>query len=423
MLANTTSGQTVLHVLKVRENFMGDRNESLEELLKLLLHYGIDVNSRDAGGKSVLLAMASTCRLTSGIIKLLHSAMADMLATTAQGQTALHVLQVREKSIFSRNPEESLEDMMSSLLRYGIDVNVRDTAGNSVLLAMASSGSLTPGVIEVLHRAGADMLATNTSGHTALHVCLDTMTHEQNRNKDSKAVVSALVQHGADINDSDKDGNSTLLDLAANSILTPDIIEMLHRAGADMSATDHTGHTAAHVLDCRYYDHSEYSCVLQSLLEHGLNPNVYDTTGNPVLLDMARKGVLTVDIISALHTAGADMSATNTCGQTAVHALCEQWNRYTDTNTLVASLVQHGVDVNIRDMYGNTVLMTLAQCGKLTGSVVEILHRAGSDMSATNTAGQTVVHLMNKRCYCYSEYKSVMSYLFRSGVWDAGVIQ
>lgn len=60
--------------------------------------------------------------------------------------------------------------MVTSVVRYmldrGVDVNAKDSAGNTALIAAATAGQWE--MTDLLLKAGADVNAVNSSGNTAL---------------------------------------------------------------------------------------------------------------------------------------------------------------------------------------------------------------------------------------------------------------
>jgi ankyrin repeat protein len=101
------------------------------------------------------------------------------------------------------------------------------------------------------------------------------------------------------------------------------------------------------------------------------------------LFDAARLGRL--DVIPALHQAGADISAVDAKGYTPL--ILASYNGHEAAAVL---LLEHGALVDQPDgNRGNTALMGVAFKGYLP--IAERLLEAGADAEATNRAGQTAL--------------------------------
>jgi ankyrin repeat protein len=164
------------------------------------------------------------------------------------------------------------------------------------------------------------------------------------------AVLSFQLHIGVDCNILDNEGDTALLDCVKTGGLTYDILEMLHRAGADMSAANQSGETVWPVLTGRD------SSVVSVLVTHGVDTNLCDNDGNTPLLAVARNGELTQSIIDILYTSGADMSAINKAGETVLHV-----QRGRDSS-VVSALMNPGLDINASNTYAHIHIFTSNDC-------------------------------------------------------------
>jgi ankyrin repeat protein len=85
--------------------------------------------------------------------------------------------------------------VISSLIKYDVDVNARDSNGNTALLVWGKDRALTSDLVEMLLQAGADITVTNISGQNVLQLLTadDDYYYDDN---DCAAIVFYLIEHG-----------------------------------------------------------------------------------------------------------------------------------------------------------------------------------------------------------------------------------
>ena len=181
------------------------------------------------------------------------------------------------KSALIHAVEAEQAEAVEALLAAGADPSQADDddGGDGNTPLHCSWGS--PEMAALLLAHGADAAATNASGDTALHAavalgCRETVEvllaadgernrmaiHIPSRNngmsplhtatvKGDEFIVSALLEHGADVRQTDTDG-STSLHLAVRKCQTG-VAVLLVRAGADVDARDGDGHSARDLAD------------------------------------------------------------------------------------------------------------------------------------------------------------------------------
>jgi ankyrin repeat protein len=131
---------------------------------------------------------------------------------------------------FNQNPE-----VITTLLKAGADVNVKDISGETALM-YAAGNNPNPDVIDMLLKAGADIKARDSAEHqTALIYAA-----WENR---SPEVIATLVNAGADINAKDR-YTMTALMWAAEYNPNPEVVRVLLKAGANAKEKNLDGMTA-----------------------------------------------------------------------------------------------------------------------------------------------------------------------------------
>lgn len=153
------------------------------EALRFLLRYGGSLNSRDADGRTVLMA-AATSGSPAVVKEVLKShpnvnARASCGRCEHAGRTAL--MEVAAHDFWTTSPEDVLE-VTELLLHSGAQVNVRDGQGNTALILCTQH---TTKLALPLIQAGADVNARNNVGDTALSQA------------DDDDLKRLLMQHGA----------------------------------------------------------------------------------------------------------------------------------------------------------------------------------------------------------------------------------
>lgn len=242
--------------IKPKSNYFDylNYNEDIDfETLKLLVFNGANVNLKNKEGETLLDTLIDFYYKSKYIypsVKLLieHGAKVDIKTKYCSFYedhkytdhhdeikgTLLH-----KAIIYSEDCQ-----LISLLLKSGIDVNTKDEEGKTPLICAVRSSH--PSIIKLLLSHGADVNATDNFGRTALFYYI-------------RYIESAelLIKHGIDINHQDNDGNTVLHyyfnsirnnigehHYRRNTVLKEQVINLLlEQDNIDLTIKDNDGNT------------------------------------------------------------------------------------------------------------------------------------------------------------------------------------
>jgi len=371
-------GSTPLHYAVARDD---------KALVELLIASGANVRATNRYGVPPLAIAAQNGN--AGVMKLLLDAGADANAGFSEDETPL-MTAARTGNV----------EVLKMLLTHGARVNARDAKGQTPLMWAAARNNAD--AVRMLVEFGADLrvrtekkqrqppargydmtvfLSPQPSGFTALLFAV---------RAGSLDAVKALLEAGADVNDTLTDGESALVVAAANA--NWEVANLLLDRGANPNAAG-AGWNALH----------------QTI--HSRRPNLGYTPG-PV----PTGSLDSIEVVKKLIAKGIDVNARmskngmkdgqrnrlNRLGATAFFLAAKN----TDLEA-VKVLLEAGADVNIPSADGTTPLMVAAGLGiwyvgedggTLPGQedealdVVKLTVEHGSDVNAVNQMGETPLH-------------------------------
>ena len=361
------------------EEFVVDADVSL---LNDMIARGMDVNIKDADGKTALMQ----CGLNHEIVQTLLNAGAAVQTADNKGRTALYYAGTcfdYENSQYLVNSYQSGEEqrVVESLLKAGTpDVNHRDADGLSPLSMRTDLGAF-----EALVNAGFDINAKAANGRTPVYNVLDKMYVACLSASDNAFSITELQRLHADLNVRDNQGISPILYILN---ISPEKAEAYIK-----EAKQHT--------ESSYYDQSDLirsrvaACsdkLAQYLIVAGADINSADNAGRTPLM-LANS----IDLAQYLVNAGANPQAKDNAGKSVMdyhkdHAdildvLIYPFHYLTMacSQECIQNL-QNSYDIDAIDVEGLTPLMTLYS----NSEIVQKLLDAGADVNAKDTNGHTV---------------------------------
>ena len=214
------------------------------------------------------------------VVKYLVAQGADVLSTTPDGETALHVA-----------VKHGAADVVSFLL--DCNVFLRDVQNNKgvtpLIKAIFSFQYPFKGnyrrCVDLLLGTGCNPNISSPSKITALHMAVE---------KGDSLLVKNLLAHGANVNAICSQGSSSLSRAVVRKVVNTQIVTHLLDAGADSSLQvngQYLLHIAVKMCDDR---------IIESFLRNGADPNCKDNVGNtPLSIAVEENNIKVVPILVA----------------------------------------------------------------------------------------------------------------------------
>ncbi|BCS82822.1 putative ankyrin repeat protein [Cotonvirus japonicus] len=403
------------------------RTDSSIKTVNLLLDYGADINITDDNGWTALITTTRFINTTSDInvIDILMEKGANINDTTNKKWSSI--------MLASRYINDNIA-VIKNLLKYKPHLNIKNTNGWSCLM-LAVNYAKTDEAINIIQKLlndGADPRICTKNGKSCLVLAFE--------NDENTKIMKLLIDSGANINylylddecdyvskcynninhtlsintDSKAIGKYNGHTLLMTSVLYADAnncetIRMLLSNGADPNFCNNYGITALMLAIIK----KKISCeVLRMLLEHENNcdPNCCDKYGNTALsIAMTYyPKKCSLEVINILLDFGADPNPffNNTTSKIFPSDLLDRnviWIAYSHyklngTMDTINLLLRYGVNINIKNKQGNTILMqTINDSVNDTNyELVSILIAYDSNFSISNSDNESVLHIAVK---------------------------
>ena len=393
------------------------------EVIKAIIDRNADVNFTNKQNKTALMIACE--RANGGAINVLLNAGADPNIAYADGCTCLHVVVKRHYSkeviqtiidhganVNALYIENRTKSMKAGKVRNAYALNVRlnapvdcnlsdihryrcthDAFGGNCSKEVKSSNknSLTAllkacqmdyvDAINILLNAKADPRIADVDDNTCLHYAV--------REGCSKVVLQAIINHGADVNATNKHHETALKWACETKNVCA--INVLLNAGADPSIVDSNGDTCLHtaVLEGCSKD------ALQAIIEHDADVNSINKNNKTVLMIACRRR--NIDAIDVLLNAGADHRMADADGSTCLHHAvygdCSQMalkNKGECTKVALRAIILHGTDLNATNKRNRTALMIA--CMTHNADAIVVLLKAGADPNIVHAGDDPCLH-------------------------------
>lgn len=382
--AQNKNGDTALHLAAIRGN---------RKIMKLLLARGIDTKKTNRAGHTALHAAVGTPDDEATVPLLVKSKLDVNAINSVTGDTALHLaVQFKRPRIllYLLNKKATVDtfnkkgmtplhisahsnncEALTLLLERGAVVESRSSDGITALHVAAQAENWT--AFDFLVAAGADINAWDLSG--------DTLLHTRAAKQHDSAIITKLLEFGANLEARNSKGYTPLQAAALNG--NREMFFLLLEAGANIAVETPRGENLLHITPpCNEI----YMEILRTLLEKGLNVDALSSQGWKPLHQAAYKGTGSPDItldksrehLEMMISYGADVNAVTESAEkeTALHLA----TRASIPRPLfIILLLDHGADVNAKDGEGKTALHLAAARGR--ESLFRILLEHGADPS------------------------------------------
>ena len=383
-----------------------------ENLVKLLLDKGANVNLADSLGDTALIDAAGGGG--PGYVKIV----ALLLSRGAD----VHVTNDAAILAAARRAEP---EVLRMLIEKGALVNAKDNNQNGETVLMAAASGVSDKKLQMLLAAGADLKATNDHGETALMKAVQLQHNVSPENR--LPMIELLLKSGANVNAVDKNGNTPLLlsvvqfmSEAGGIISHLEIVKFLVDHGANVLSTDAQGKTALMIAAVTWKGSLE---IPQLLIDRGVKIDAQDDKGVSALMIAAEKDRL--DLVQLLLAKNGRLELKDLEGATALdHAVTEGHSEvaklllskgapslgnyqnekslleavrnfallraaYSNSIGEVRDVIAAGADVNSRTRRGDSALMQAIENSYGDNEVAVFLVEHGSDINATNDDGDT----------------------------------
>lgn len=354
--------------------------------------------------------------------------------------TPLHGFTQRSNTSRHKNKNHNADEVITLLIKAGLDVNAVDHEGSTPLLTLSrhSNGEAAT-TMKVLLENGADPCVVDKHGQSVLYYCCrycyfgtdeieiviayGATINTTNLNSakapifaamDSKPpALTALLKHNVDCTVRASDTGHTIFHslVLSQSCDWDEKLDLIISKGINLNATDYEGNTCLHIAPKSNSGGSHGSLsLLQKLISNGANLEARNHKGNTVLLHELRKQSTAcnnmTDIIASLLELGANPNVCNFEGKSTLHLACQDqlWGEL----SILRMLIGKGANILCRDHAGNTVLhdavvtttrdkpgfyafqvaVRNAQDIQLIDNLIDL----GVDVKALNHQGQTVLH-------------------------------
>lgn len=318
-----------------------------------------------AGGKGAVGAAVSTkvAALVKGTLKgmlMKQIAVVATVAITMGGVTAGTVVAVHkevvkrqerrkgelDKALYAAVVDGELKKV-KELLSQGADPNMEKESqvGNEIVRHKVLAAANSPEMVDALVKAGADVDGRSAWSQTALIFQAGFADNEVELH-----ALEALLDHGADINAQDDNGNTALMHAVKNGEVAA--VKLLLERGAKVDIEDKGGSTA--LSECVWTSVKDGAQKIRLLLDHGAKINQPMGEDHETAL-MTAASIGNLEIVKYLVEQGADVNARMTGGGSAL-AYAAIGGRV----DVVKYLIERGADVNARADGDQSVLeMTL----------------------------------------------------------------
>ncbi|QGA20373.1 hypothetical protein EYB26_008075 [Talaromyces marneffei] len=387
--AQTNSGDTALHLATIK----GHR-----KIMKVLLAKGTDTGKTNETGSMILHAAVGTMDDEATVPLLVKSNIDVNAVNSVTGDTGLH-LAVQSKRprilLYLLNKKATVDsfnkrgltplhlaaklnncEALPLLLERGAAVESRSQDGVTALHVAAQADNWI--AFDLLLAAGADINAWDANGDTLLHT-------RASKRRDT-AIISKLIDQGANIEARNSKGYTPLQAASLNG--NKEMFFLLLDRGANIAVETPRGESLLHITPPNNQDYLE---IYQALLERGLSVDALSSEGWKPIHQAAFRGTGSPDVtldkscehLKLLVSHGADINSVTQAAEqeTPLHLATRASIPRPSYILLLLSL---GADVNAKSGEGKTALHLAAARGRESVFRILLDHRADPSIKASD---------------------------------------
>ncbi|MCY4541947.1 MAG: ankyrin repeat domain-containing protein [Rhodobacteraceae bacterium] len=374
----TSKGNTLLHTA-IRNEFC------MEEVVKLLMGHGLDINAKDSNGMTPLHHAIRYMRAPEQIAFLIESG-ADPLAKSGgyQPRTPLELAsKSNRKNLAKLFPSNAIGGKKKKKLAKKKSKK-NDPSAEQAESKTAEEAGAPEGKVEAADKEAE--IAEKKSQATKQAVASDSTEARIWGDADyfSHATpedVSRNLEIGADIAKPFDSSRRTALHLAASTSKHVEVVGLLIEKGADLNARDSNGMTALHFCGANATAGAD---IAKLLIDSGADLTSRTKRDGATPLRMAVKNAVSLDVVTAMIDGGASLDDHTKRGVPLLHSAAR--NRKIAVK-VVRDLLARDADIAELDKAGNNILH-VAMRVRSPRATIEFLLDAGADPQVKNSRGK-----------------------------------
>ena len=266
-------------------------------------------------------------------------------------------------------------------------INDQNDVGQTMLLLCTENEHYDK--CEVFLKSGADVNISDTRGNIALHYA------------SCASFTERLIKHGSKVNVCNAHGRTAVHEAALHGHI--DRLKTLIKYNADVNITDDQGGSPLH-LACVSTGFKDTKAIVQMLLEANANIDVQCRNGKtPLHVIIQSTQSADADIHLLFLQRGVDLNIKDMRGHTVLHDIFfkgEMPGVYVEYDTVelidsflrvTSDLIKHGVDLNSVDRLGMTPMHLAA--AQMPACVSELMIKHGGMIDSQDNLGRSPLHL------------------------------
>jgi ankyrin repeat protein len=340
--------------------------------VKVLIEAEANMNLKNNAGYTAVYIATKLGHIET--IRLLLKAGAYSYLADADGNTALHMAALNGCSYGEKKLFADYTEIVDILLEYNADIEAKGKVGTPLHAAVMHGDKE---IIQKLLNVGANILSTDKNGNTALHLAAYMPNKEE--------IAKTLIENAGDSLDIANEQGDTALHLATKA-RNQIVVEALLEAGANVKLINKQHQDAYALLKFRNGEDAESiqkACWISFLL---MKLGAVDKEKGCILHSMAAgrpaaNFQMMIDMAPEI-----DINTKDSKGFTPLH-IATLNNRIDNVKVLIGA----GADINLQSNDGLNALHVAAKLGN--ASITKLLLKKGSDRYLTDVNGYTALHM------------------------------